>query len=98
MMLALGIAGDLGAHHAPRVGLCRSPAHPPDPPAVDQFDLERARARAVVRADAGDDVERQGSAPPWVMGQNTTKLRPSGRSATGGRGHTAPKKSGVKCG
>jgi hypothetical protein len=92
MMLALGIAGDLGAHHASRVGLCRSPAHPPDPPAVDQFDLERACARAVVRADAGDDVERQGSAPQWVMGQNTTKLRPSGRSATAGRVHTATKK------
>src|SRR5439155_11334457 len=63
MVLALGIARDLGAHDPLRVGLRRGPSDPPDMARVDALDFERAGARAIVRADAGDDVERQGSAP-----------------------------------
>jgi hypothetical protein len=43
---------------------CRSPSHPADPSPVAPLDLERAGARAIMRADAWDDVEGQGSAPP----------------------------------
>ena len=60
MMLALGILGDLGAHYTVRVSLARRPTNPPDTVSVDALDLERAGARAIMRADAGDDVERQG--------------------------------------
>src|SRR5215472_7288113 len=68
MMLALGISGDLGADDASCVSLCRSTAHPPDPPAVDALDFERAGARAIVRTNAGDDVERQSQAPAVQSG------------------------------
>src|SRR5438876_5817032 len=61
VMLALAIAGDLGAHNTPCVALLRRPPDPPDAVPADALDRERAGARAVVRADAGDDVERQGS-------------------------------------
>ena len=64
MMLALGVARDLGADDAGGVGLSPRPTHPADAAPVDALDLERAGARAVVRADTGDDVERQGLAPP----------------------------------
>jgi hypothetical protein len=70
VMLALRIAGDLGAHHPLRVGLPLSAAHPADahPPGfrrgrLDELDRQRAGARAVVRADGVDGVERQNGAP-----------------------------------
>ncbi len=59
MVLALGVAGDLGADDAGGVGLRARAAHPPDPLCVDALDLERAGARAIVRAHAGDNVEGQ---------------------------------------
>ena len=70
MMLPLGVAGDLGADHTLGVGLRRSPSDPADAAPVEALDLERAGARAVMRAHAGHDVERQGSAPPWRSTQN----------------------------
>ena len=68
VVLALDIAGDLGADHTLRVGLRRCPLDPPDMAPADALDRERAGARAVVRADSGDAVERQGSAPAWPRG------------------------------
>ena len=76
MMLALGIARDLGADDARRVGLARRPANPPDALPVDALDLERAGARAIMRANAGQDVERQDYAPPRVTVQNISTGRP----------------------
>src|SRR5271169_4064725 len=77
-MLALGIARHLGADDTPCVGLRRGPANPPETAAPgfrrgrrDALDLERAGARAVVRAHTGDDIERQEPAPPWRSTQNT---------------------------
>ncbi len=61
VMLALAIAGDLGADDTPCIGLRRRPPDPPDTAPADALDRERAGARAIVRADTGDDVERHGS-------------------------------------
>ena len=66
MVLALGVACDLGADHATRIGLPRGPTDPSDavdsgfrPGRLDPLDLEGAGARAVMRANAGQKVERQ---------------------------------------
>src|SRR5215469_14487474 len=73
MLLALGISGDLRAHNPSRVTLGRGAADPADAPAVDALDFERAGARAIVRANAGDDVERQLRAPPVQSGTDYHK-------------------------
>src|SRR6516225_8546267 len=78
-MLALGIARHLGADDTPCVRLRRGPANPPETAPVDPLDLERAGARAVMRAHGGDDVERQGSAPGLTL-QNIGMSQP-GREA-----------------
>jgi len=59
VMLALGVAGYLGANDAPRINLGDGPANPPDTRSIDPLDLQSAGARTVMRADAGQDVERQ---------------------------------------
>src|SRR5262249_17074987 len=59
MVLALGVAGDLGADDALRIGLPLGAAHPADAVVVNPLDLKRAAAWAIVRADAVGDVERQ---------------------------------------
>ena len=59
MVLALGIAGDLGADHPLSVGLALGSAHPADRRLVDALDRERAGARTIMRADAVGGVERQ---------------------------------------
>src|SRR6516162_3277756 len=74
-MLALGIARHLGADDTPCVRLRRGPANPPETAPVDPLDLERAGARAVMRAHGGDDVERQGSAPGLTL-QNIGMSQP----------------------
>jgi hypothetical protein len=66
MVLAVGVAGDLGADDAARIGLPPSTAYPPDADAVDPLDLKRAATRAIVRADAVDDVERQERVPASI--------------------------------
>ncbi len=70
MVLALGITRDLGAYHALRVGLPLGPAHPADAHTVDALDRQRAGARAIVRADGVDGVERQARAPERDLSQN----------------------------
>ena len=62
MMLALGIAGDLGADDALRIGLPRGAMDPADMQGIHTFDRQRAGARAIVRADTVSDVERHSSA------------------------------------
>src|SRR5205814_4326307 len=57
VVLALGIAGDLGADHTSCVALRQRPSDPPDAAPGKTLDPERAGARAIVRADAGNDVE-----------------------------------------
>jgi hypothetical protein len=47
-----------------------------DPAALDALDLERAGARAVVRANAEGDIERQSRAPAAGLPQNTTARMP----------------------
>jgi hypothetical protein len=78
VMLALGIARDLGADHAPSVGLRRRSPEPSEAPSVDALDVERARTRAIVRAHTGDDVERQGSAPGLSLQKYRDELPGSG--------------------
>ncbi len=77
MVLTLGVAGDLGADDAVRVALRGGPVHAPDARSpgfrrgwLDALDLERAGARAIVRAHAGQDVERQGDVPPLLWTQD----------------------------
>jgi hypothetical protein len=50
MMYALGIARDLGANHAVGVAVVLRAAHPADPAIRQQFNIERTRRRAIVRA------------------------------------------------
>ena len=58
MMHSLGIARHLGAHHAVGVVVVACAAHPADGARVQPLDFERAGARAIMRADRGDDFER----------------------------------------
>ena len=57
MMDAFGVAADLGADHARRIGLQLGTAHPADRGIVDHFDIERAGRRAIVRAGGMPDVD-----------------------------------------
>ena len=57
MMDALGVARDLGADDAGRVGLLLRAAHPADAAAVDHLDIERAGRRAVMRTGGVADVD-----------------------------------------
>ncbi len=50
MVEPLGVAGDLGADHAGRVGIAIGAAHLAEPAIRQAFDLERADARAIMRA------------------------------------------------
>ena len=59
VVLALGVAGNLGADHALRVGLPGGAAHPADRRRVEPLDRQRAGARAIMWADAVGDIERQ---------------------------------------
>jgi hypothetical protein len=63
MVLALGIARDLGADHSRRIAVVARPTHAADGMPVDPLDLERAGAGAVVRTDGGGDIERHGAQP-----------------------------------
>ena len=76
VVLALGVAGHLGANNAPCISLGGGPANPPDARSIDPLDLQRAGARAVMRADAGQNIERQGCAPPWALKQNIRSVSP----------------------
>src|SRR5436190_230639 len=58
MMHAFGIAGDLGANHARRVGVLLRAMDAADGPAVENLDLERTRRRAIVRAGGRADANR----------------------------------------
>jgi hypothetical protein len=53
----LGIAGDLGAHHADGVAVGRGAAHPADGVRIEPLDLERAGARTVVRTHRRQDLD-----------------------------------------
>ena len=57
MMDALGIARDLGADHACRVGLQLGTADPADRGTIDHLDIERAGRRAIVRAGRMPDSD-----------------------------------------
>ena len=66
VMLALGIAGDLGADHPGGIAV---PGRAPDLADAGRrqaLDLERAGARAVMRADGRDDVEGHALGVPGV--------------------------------
>ncbi|MNE64233.1 hypothetical protein D3C80_1596350 [compost metagenome] len=55
MIDALGIARDLGADDARRIGIVRRPAHAADPAVLGQINIQRAGARTVVRTDGMAD-------------------------------------------
>src|SRR5205823_4581181 len=57
MMDALGVAGDLGADHASRVGLLLRTADAANAAALDHFDIERAGRRAIVRTGGVADLD-----------------------------------------
>ena len=56
MMDTLGIARDLRADHARRVGLMLGAANPADRRAVDHLDVERASRRAIMRTGRMFDI------------------------------------------
>ena len=60
MMDALGVARDLGADHAGRVGIVLGAADTADGALVEDLDLERAGRRAVVRTGRGSDAGADG--------------------------------------
>ena len=76
VMHALGVAAHLLADDAGRVGVPRGAAHPADRAGVEPLHLERARARAVVRADGRDHLEPV-AAPGGLAG-------PGGAATSGG--------------
>src|SRR5262249_46294313 len=57
MVDALGIARDLGADDAGRVGLLLRTAHAANTAAVEHLDIERAGRRAVVRTGGMADLD-----------------------------------------
>ena len=57
MVDALGVAGDLRADDAGRVGLALGPMQPANRSAVDQLDFERAGGRTIVGAGRVADVD-----------------------------------------
>src|SRR5713101_6286155 len=59
VVLPLGIARDLGADHARRIGMILAAVDPSDRPRVEPLHLERAGARAIMRADGVDEIARQ---------------------------------------
>ena len=61
MVLALGIAGDLGADDSGGIRVIRRAADAAYGSGVEPLHRERADARAIVRADRGNDVARHGS-------------------------------------
>src|SRR6185312_7282648 len=61
MVLALGIARDLCADDACRVGMVPTAMDAADRALVPPLDLERAGARAIMRTDRMDEIARQGS-------------------------------------
>src|SRR5579863_1112694 len=72
VVLPLGVAADLGANDTIGVALGAGAANAADAVRTDPLDLERAGARAVVRAYAERDVERQVRAPAVRLRQNNT--------------------------
>ena len=59
VMLALGVAGDLGADDAGGVVVVLGAAHAPDGALVDQLDFQRAGRRAIVRTGGAADANRR---------------------------------------
>ncbi len=60
MMHALGVAGDLGADHAGRVGIIFRAAHAADGVVAENLDFERAGRRAIVRAGGSEEAGADG--------------------------------------
>ena len=63
VVLALGIAGDLGADHPRGIAVPRGAPDLADARRRQALDLERAGARAIMRADGGDEVEGHALVP-----------------------------------
>ena len=60
MMDALGVARDLGADHACRVGIVLGAADAADRVLVEHFDLKRAGRWAIVRTGRGGNARAKG--------------------------------------
>jgi hypothetical protein len=60
VVLALGVACDLGADDARRVGMVPAAMHAADRALILPLDIERASARAIMRTDRMDEIARQG--------------------------------------
>ncbi len=63
VVLALGVAGNLGADHTGCVVVVLRTAHTPDRPLVEQLDFQRAGRWAIVRARGCPDANRRTDAP-----------------------------------
>lgn len=74
----LGVAGDLGAHHAVGLAVRGGPSDAPDPRRGQPLDLERAGARAIVRAGRLPELfSHARSEPP--LARVSKRCRPSSR-------------------
>jgi hypothetical protein len=58
VVLALGVAGDLRADDPGGIAVVSGAAHLADAPGRQALDIERAGARAIVRADRMNDIQR----------------------------------------
>ena len=74
MMDALGVARDLGADDAGRIGLLLRAAHPADAAAVEHLDVERAGRRAVVRTGGVTDVDLRRDPGVLVHAKTVTSI------------------------
>ena len=80
MMLALGIARDLGADDAERVVVVLGAAHAPDGAVVDELDFERAGRGTIVRTGGRSDANRRLDASHWLC-SSRLRLREPERPA-----------------
>src|SRR5690348_12274125 len=74
MMLTFGIACDFRANHARGVIVVFRSAHAPDRTIVEQFDLERASRRAVVRTRRCADANRRTDVPNGIVHRHSSSV------------------------
>ena len=97
MMDAVGVAGDLGADDAGRIGIVLCPVHAADAVRPEQFDVERAGGRTVMRAGRMADADTGFGGLDRRMLVHAVILYPcssQGCSASGTSAMTRPERSG----
>ncbi len=83
MVLALGIAGDLGADDPRRVAVRGGAADAADRMGIETLDLECTGARTIMRTDRRQNIEGHGVAEPWLVGWSSQPYSAAAAPANG---------------